>query len=200
MPEDTIQAVGKEAAPFCPICQTEIQPDEECGHCPECNALYHPECWQENGGCAVYGCKQVPATDSRSAIEIPVSFWGQEQKPCPACGMQIQAAAVRCRHCGATFASARPVDQVEHRQGIEEKKRKPGLQRGVLLLFAFSVFPFTAPIAAIAGSLWRTGNREAIRKLPSFYNALSIISLIIGGGQTVLIVLMGILYSMTRLR
>lgn len=29
--------------------------------CPACRLVYHAECWQENLGCASYGCEQVNA-------------------------------------------------------------------------------------------------------------------------------------------
>ena len=32
---------------------------------------------------------------------------GARGEPCPNCGQSIMAAAVRCRHCGATFSSAK---------------------------------------------------------------------------------------------
>src|SRR5689334_2486971 len=92
----------------CPYCLSAFADGDEVETCPGCRAGYHRGCWQENGGCAVYGCAHVPAVESRRAIEVPMSYWGQENKPCPSCGQQILAAAVRCRHCGATFASARP--------------------------------------------------------------------------------------------
>ena len=80
----------------CAICQSPISGEEAKTVCPACRAEYHAECWEENGGCAVYGCAQVPAVELRRSIEIPVSYWGRENKPCPSCGREILAAAVRC--------------------------------------------------------------------------------------------------------
>jgi hypothetical protein len=34
----------------------EFESDDQLIICPECNVPYHAECWQENNGCAVYGC------------------------------------------------------------------------------------------------------------------------------------------------
>src|SRR5579872_4876548 len=107
----------------CAICLSPIGPEDEKTVCPSCNAVYHAECWKENGGCAVYGCAQVPAIEKRQAIEIPVSYWGQENKKCPSCGNEILAAAVRCRHCGTVFQSARPQesDEFRHRTAVSER-------------------------------------------------------------------------------
>ena len=96
---------------LCAICQSPLGNESELVSCPECQAPYHAECWQENGGCAVYGCSQVPPTEHRQNIEIPVSYWGREKKPCPVCGTEILAAALRCRNCGTTFESALPPRQ-----------------------------------------------------------------------------------------
>src|SRR5215469_5744756 len=72
--------------PVCSICLSPIAQSDSKTACPSCDAAYHAECWTENAGCAVYGCSQAPAVESRRAIEIPVSYWGQEHKNCPQCG------------------------------------------------------------------------------------------------------------------
>jgi hypothetical protein len=41
----------------CPYCQSPITEDEEHVRCPACHTPHHRSCWQENGGCAVYGCR-----------------------------------------------------------------------------------------------------------------------------------------------
>lgn len=40
----------------CPLCQTNILEGEDYLSCPACKAHYHPDCWEYNRGCAVYGC------------------------------------------------------------------------------------------------------------------------------------------------
>ena len=55
----------------CPICRCGFEPGEELTDCPECDTVYHADCWEENTGCAVYGCAQVPPTDARHDLEIP---------------------------------------------------------------------------------------------------------------------------------
>src|ERR1700689_4080854 len=95
---------------LCAICQSPFAADDESTPCPACRSVYHSDCWQENGGGAGYGWPQVSPAEGRVALEIPAAYWGQEEKPCPRCKRQILAAAVRCRHCGATFSSSRPED------------------------------------------------------------------------------------------
>lgn len=161
----------------CPFCLAPVDSGEPAVACPACRASYHDECWRENGGCAVYGCAQVPAIPSRTALEIPLSYWGRENKPCPSCGQEILAAAMRCRHCGATFASARPEDGAEFQRRTDLAQQLPGLRRQIVWLFVFSVVPFLAPIGAAWGIVWYPAHREEVRALPPLFGALCKIGL-----------------------
>ncbi len=186
------------AEPKCGICLSPILSTETRQACPACGAEYHSDCWQENGGCAVYGCSQVPAIEKRPAIDIPMSYWGQEKKQCPNCKGEILAAAVRCRHCGATFESARPQGVDEFQQRGDLKTRLPALRRTVIWLFAFSVIPCLAPIGVVWGLIWYPAHREEVNSLPSLYTALCKIGLAVAIGQTVLVVLLSVLFSLIR--
>ncbi|HEX9048616.1 MAG TPA: RING finger protein, partial [Verrucomicrobiae bacterium] len=132
--------------PKCAICLSPIQAGEAQADCPACHAVYHAECWSENGGCAAYGCPQVPQVEKRQNIEIPVSYWGQENKQCPNCGREILAAAVRCRHCGTVFQSARPQEAGEFQQRAALSQRLPALRRTIVILFVVCVLTCLAPI------------------------------------------------------
>jgi hypothetical protein len=182
----------------CAICQCPLGAEEVRTTCPDCSAEYHQACWQENGGCAVYGCASVPQVEQRRSIEIPVSYWGRESKPCPGCGKEILAAAVRCRHCGATFSSAQPeeADAFKMRSALEA--RLPGVRQSVVWLFVCSVLPCLAPIAGITGLIWYSTHRAEVEALPSLYTALCKIGIAVGLGQTVLLVLMALLYTVTH--
>ncbi len=186
------------AGQVCAICLSPITDSDAKTSCPTCSAEYHAECWNENGGCAVYGCSQAPAVESRRAIEIPMSYWGQENKNCPKCGQQILAAAVRCRHCGTTFESARPQEAEEFRQRADLAQRLPIAKRTVTILFILSVIPCLAPIGAIWGFIWLATHREELRALPSLYSALCKIGLGVAIGQTVIMVLMTVLFAVMR--
>ncbi len=177
-------------AATCAICQSPLQADEESVACAGCNAPYHAGCWQENGGCAVYGCSEVPPTEARQALEIPVSYWGQENKPCPVCAAQILAAAVRCRHCGTTFASARPQNSEEFRHQAELEVRRPALRRATIWLFVLCITSCTAPVAAPLWANWYRHHREELQGLPSLHVALCKIGLAIGLTQTALIIIL----------
>ncbi len=164
--------VPAEDAVVCAICQSSFEAGEEVTECSGCHARYHVDCWHENQGCAVYGCTFVPPTEARQSLEIPVSYWGQEEKPCPSCHQIIHAAAVRCRHCGATFDSARPESSAEFLRRASQKVRTAGLHTATIWLFIFCVLPCTAPLAGIVGGLWYASRRHDIQQLPRIYQGL----------------------------
>ncbi len=183
---------------FCAICQSPIQPGELATACPACQSPYHDDCWRENGGCGVYGCPQVPPTEKLGELEIPASYWGKENKPCPSCGREILAAALRCRHCGVVFESAAPESTGRFQNRQDLLTRLPGVRTGVVWLFVCCLLPCTAPLATLFGLFWRHARREELRALPSLYAALSKIAVIIGALQTVLIVAMIYMYTVLR--
>jgi hypothetical protein len=181
---------------LCAICQSVLSEGEAKVACPDCHAEYHAECWEENHGCAIYGCAQVPATEGRSAIEVPIAYWGQENKACPVCRKEILAAAVRCRHCGAIFQSARPLATDEFSRSAAWKAHSPLLRRKIVWFFVLCVIPFTAPVAAVVGWFWRQSHGEEIDNLPSLYPALLTISLAVGFFQTAAIVVLTLLFAL----
>src|SRR5205809_1051321 len=50
------------ASASCPTCQTGIAAHEAAVSCPSCGQPHHQECWDEVGGCAIYGCQSAPET------------------------------------------------------------------------------------------------------------------------------------------
>ena len=53
-PMAVAQAIHKVGT--CPYCQTAIAAGSDYLTCPQCKTPHHSDCWQENSGCAVYGC------------------------------------------------------------------------------------------------------------------------------------------------
>jgi len=182
----------------CPICRSAICHGESITKCPDCNTIYHSECWAENGGCGIYGCSKVPETEQLSSIEIPISYWGQEDKPCPECNATILASAIRCRHCGATFQSACPEDTNEYRAHQVLEQQLPTLRKRIFLLFVFCIIPFTAPIATVIGIMWHFSHRKEIKAMPRLYPVISIMAICIGAGQTIFMVLATTLFGVWR--
>lgn len=179
--------------PVCAICQWAVEGEEAVTRCPSCNAVYHQVCWDENRGCAQYGCDQVPATEGLSSIEVPVSYWGQENKQCPACGKEILAAAMRCRHCGAVFESARPQAASEFAASAGREMRMASLRVKLIWFSALCIIPLTAPIGLLITVPWYLSNAADIGSMPGSQRALVKIAMWAGAVQLALVVLVGII-------
>jgi hypothetical protein len=183
---------------LCTVCQSPFETAEEVFHCPGCNAPYHKDCWEYNKGCGVYGCAQVPTTEKLDTLEIPASYWGKEEKNCPACGKIILAAAIRCRHCGAPFGTARPQDAGEFRQRSHLEMNLPKVRQRCVLLMIFSALPCTAPVAAVVGLIWTNAHKAEIQALPALYGALAKISVILSIVETATLVLVAVIHGALR--
>lgn len=181
-------SAAQPALPVCSICLSPIGPDDAGTACPACSAPYHAECWSDNGGCAVYGCRMVPTTEGLKPLEIPPAFWGREDKNCPKCNALIAAVAVRCRHCGASV-EARPEEKMAYDRRQERRKRAPTLRRGAVALVTLSIIPVVGAPAALGGWFFYRRNRAEIRKLPGSYDGLYRIAIGVATAQSVIIAL-----------
>lgn len=171
-------AGSREAGRLCAVCQTAILLGEAVGRCPQCDAPHHAECWNENSGCAIYGCALMPQTVKAERPLEPRSYWGQEEKDCPRCGKRIRVAALRCRHCETVFETRAPVSA---EQFFAEEVGKPRLQnagRAAMTLFVTGLVPCTAPFALLIGSIWYFTNRTTVARLSSTQRALSVLGLV----------------------
>ena len=127
-----------EHSKICGICLSTLEADEKSATCSTCGASYHADCWEENKGCAVYGCSESPHVELRSSVEIPVSFWGQENKPCPSCRREILAAATRCRFCGEPSLQ---LNRKTPTLSTNELKGKSDFRKSVKPSCGFSFYP-----------------------------------------------------------
>jgi len=176
----------------CAICMTPVAPSDASTSCASCGAPYHAECWDDNGGCAVYGCTMVPKTEGLKPLEIPPAFWGREDKACPACGMNIMAMAVRCRHCGAQV-EAKIETKSSYAKRQARRARAPQLRKMSVVFLILSLLPLISVVPATAGAFFYRSNREEIQRLPGSYAGYYRISIAVGIAQVAIfaIALMG---------
>ncbi len=53
-------AAGDAVGKTCPYCRFPIKAGEAVQRCPSCGEPHHRDCWVENGGCTIYGCRSSP--------------------------------------------------------------------------------------------------------------------------------------------
>ena len=106
------------AEPVCPYCRMafdEASPPRI--FCTACGMPHHEDCYLENGGCTVFGCKRAPADDPKlqvsqsdlSAVSVPVQPYAPVQAYAP---VVPQAAPVQgyqpSRYSGPWVCRKRP--------------------------------------------------------------------------------------------
>ncbi|MFL6314184.1 MAG: NINE protein [Terriglobales bacterium] len=76
------------AEPVCPYCRMAFDAASPPKiFCTACGMPHHEDCYQENGGCTVFGCKRAPADDPKlqvsqsdlSAVSIPAQQYAPVQ-------------------------------------------------------------------------------------------------------------------------
>ena len=71
-PGETVAGASvEESAATCPVCRWAVEPGDLRQRCGACGLAYHAECWEENRGCATFGCAQVGALDRPAAAAPP---------------------------------------------------------------------------------------------------------------------------------
>jgi phage FluMu protein Com len=56
---EAVEGEAEAVQEMCSICQTALEEQDARITCDACGLPFHPECWQENLGCAAYGCRNV---------------------------------------------------------------------------------------------------------------------------------------------
>jgi TM2 domain-containing membrane protein YozV len=53
---------------ICPYCRTVMEEGGEVIACSGCHMEHHRDCFEENGGCTVFGCANAPAEEIRVSV------------------------------------------------------------------------------------------------------------------------------------
>jgi predicted amidophosphoribosyltransferase len=117
-------------APLCAYCLWRFtrEVNEDITMCPSCATPYHTECFQENGGCATFGCALWASAEETTfappppppppsgagfvALESVGSVSQQFATPntqgpnfCSQCGNPLEEGYAFCSNCGTRVAS-----------------------------------------------------------------------------------------------
>lgn len=101
---------------ICPYCQSNIKRNADKVLCPLCSTPHHKECWEDNGGCTTYGCRNNPGkgdnetqeyvdVGSLTVEEINKQIEKEERlliktATCPNCRNPVDDESVFCNTCG----------------------------------------------------------------------------------------------------
>jgi hypothetical protein len=55
----------------CPYCRASITETEPTTICSGCGTKHHQDCYQENGGCTIFGCACAPAEEPKLSVSVP---------------------------------------------------------------------------------------------------------------------------------
>ncbi len=55
----------------CPYCRSPFESGEEQTVCEGCETPHHADCYQENGGCTVFGCNCAPPDEPKLRLSTP---------------------------------------------------------------------------------------------------------------------------------
>ena len=91
----------------CPVCCSPIEPNSDTVTCPNCKMVYHKECWNDNNGCATYGCSSAGClnpppmkVDFSDASFNPGARGVSGLNQCPYCKTSLEKGATFCWSCG----------------------------------------------------------------------------------------------------
>ena len=115
---------------ICPVCSTEIQASDEKIICPDCKIAFHKDCWNENNGCATYGCKsagclnpppmridiQEDDSNSNEPVNAPFSYVQNQTTggiECPYCHTKLALEAQICWACGKEISETINISNAE---------------------------------------------------------------------------------------
>ena len=94
------------AEPVCPYCR---MPFDEASppriFCTACGMPHHEDCYMENGGCTVFGCKRAPADEPKvqvaqsdlSAVSVPAQQYAPVAQLPPWCSSPLPYKAINRR-------------------------------------------------------------------------------------------------------
>src|SRR5512133_158344 len=95
--------------PICPYCRAEVAGGDNRIDCPGCATPHHQDCFDENGGCTVFGCSKAPVDEPKITVTgTEIAEPNRSYVIFPATGDSNGAAAVAAAVSAAQGQSVRP--------------------------------------------------------------------------------------------
>jgi len=179
---------------ICTICQTSFLPDETIKKCERCKCKFHLECWNENGGCATYGCINSPKMTKTSEQFWEQTFWGTKTKICPMCRETIKVGELRCPYCNEQFDTIEPISSEEIKDRLTKRPQDIRENKGAILIFICGLLGISAPFNLVFGGIWYQKNRKKLKEASPIHNLLAIVGLSVSVIYTLLIAIGVFLY------
>jgi hypothetical protein len=188
LPELRIAPISGDGV-LCQICQSTTVGNAQTITCPNCQQVYHKECWDEIGGCGTYGCASGPSIDkSENAVQSPLTAWG-DTKQCPACGETIKSIALRCRYCGTDFSSVDPLSLADLHRQVTTQEQDKAFKSKVIAIFIGSLIGVLAPIVLIVGLIYLLPRKKQLRRCGPVFAIMGYTSLGLSALYSVLMLL-----------
>jgi len=96
----------------CTYCLTPLGAAEPRAECPSCHGQHHVECWDENDGCATFGCVQAGGANRArpGPAAAPLLVGGgtavatlAPAQFCDQCGVRVSTTDLSCAACGSAL-------------------------------------------------------------------------------------------------
>jgi hypothetical protein len=162
----------------CSICQTSISPDNEIKICERCKSAFHVECWNENNGCATYGCENTPKIEKKHSEQFQeYTYWGAKTKKCPMCGEPIKVYEIKCPYCKEQFDTTEPISREDINNQLIHRPHQVEGSKEAIIIFICGILGITAPFNLLFGGIWYKNNKGRLKEESPIYNLLAIVGL-----------------------
>ncbi|MCE1245782.1 MAG: hypothetical protein LWY06_03965 [Firmicutes bacterium] len=160
---------------ICQICYTPIQESDQKNICPKCQIPFHQDCWEEYGGCSIYGCDYAPEYKKSEIDEnLQKAHWGIENKTCPYCGESTPMDALECPHCKENLKSATPMSRKSiYKAPPKQADPEEGkVKVASIVFFLVSIIGVLSPVILLVCPIWYFSNRKMVDRFTPIYRLL----------------------------
>ncbi|HEY5534979.1 MAG TPA: RING finger protein [Ignavibacteria bacterium] len=179
----------------CPYCQSFIKQEADTIFCSNCGTPHHIECWEENGGCTTYGCKENPVMQNKQEESTVIrgidvgnktieelretlqkeNVIAQGEIECKYCSKKIDSNSKYCKHCGKKQADETTSTAFEteyknrYKENVSIKRKSNFLTAGsITFLSIFIIIVLVFSYKLINENL--VGEKAKVKELIKIWN------------------------------